>query len=222
MVDTTAETSLGSFQIQEWSQRTRSEIYLDEKAGIIRKKINYLEGFNYGLTHVPEAEDYKERVGWAIEVLEDEAFGLKEFLPKSELIIEEDLKGESCYIDSKYIKGERLEDIVDPNEAVVSQLVEFLTRCIKMAEITKKSDMIILPDLLGGVEKPNPEFRNFIVEEETDKLFFVDFYPLAILGTGISAWGKRRKYRQNLENAAKKMGDDRVFHRAHALNEILK
>lgn len=233
MVDTIIETPLSHSQTRttEWSPKTRSEIFFDAKAGVVSKKINHLQGFGYGLNNMPEAEDYRREVGWAIAILKEESFELGKFLPQCELRIENGPGGDECYMDTQYIKGQRLEEIHQPSPEVSLQLADFLAKCTKMAEVTKAGGRIILPDLLGGVEESYPEFRNFVVEEETSRLYFVDLYPLAELENEFwSFWGFwpfgarviKEKYRKNLEKAGQKVGDSQVLDATRALIEAIK
>ncbi len=162
-------------------------------------------------SHVPEKSDYERLVGRSINILKDPRWGLEGMIPNCEMRVVDDPRWASgcvCVISMDWIKGKPLSDMKVLEPGVSGQLAGFLAKCSKMAEITRREvGYPILPDLLGGVRHAHDEFRNFVVESETNKLYFVDVYPLA----EIDSWVARRKYSKALKTAAKKTGSEEVM-----------
>lgn len=188
------------------------------KEGRVHKQVTNLPDLpGSGFSCIPEKSDYERLVGRSINFLKDERWGLDNMIPSCEMKVVDDPRWASgcvCIISMDWIKGQPLSEMRRLSANVGSQLAYFLERCTKMAEVTKKeAGYPVLPDLLGGVHRAHDEFRNFVVEDGSNKLYFVDMYPLA----EISSWVARRKYSKVLRRAAERTACEEVVVAARVL-----
>lgn len=201
------------------------DINFDLEHGLVHKRITRLEDYCGEFNDVPDKSDYELYVGGSIDFLKQERWGLNSFIPDCSCRIEKSLKttsGWACFVDMDLIHGVPLSGISRVSENVAWQLVEFLAKCSKMAEVTRlESGCIILPDLLGGIRHPKGQFINFIVENGSGKLWFVDVYPLAKLGTGWTSYLTRKRYSEALMEAAMLSGSPQVEEQAQKLKKVI-
>lgn len=193
---------------------------LGEKS--VRKQVIELPDLERsGFSHVPERQDYERLVGSSIEFLMEPRWGIADSIPNCQLVITDDSRwasGCSCIVNMDWIEGRSLSGMDRVDEVVAGQLVKFLDKCGEMAEVTRKeAGFPVLPDLLGGVNRPKDRFWNFVVENDTKRLFFVDVYPLAVLDSFV----KRRRYKGALGKAARATGSVGVGRAVEGLIEKL-
>lgn len=148
----------------------------------------------------PESEyDYQRLVTAGVELLHEERWGLRKFLPMARVHVVEDTRmvgGIACWIEMEYVQGLNLGEVDDWNSRLKEQLVEFLELTYVMADTTKSEGCLLMPDLLGGVMYPKVVLQNFM-SDRLGRLRFVDLYPLVSPRTGI--------YKKNLRKAAQKL-----------------
>jgi len=199
------------------------EIEVDRQIGIIHKRVTQLPDF-IGSFDRPTPIDYYYLVGRSIGLLMDERWPLAEMIPQCSLRIVENKEmasGCECWIDMNFIEGQKLSQMQVISKNVADQLTAFLNGCLIMAKTTKQEEgKVTIPDLLGGVERPHKRFRNFIVERKTEKLYFVDVYPVAEFGKRKLNLTKRR-YKQALTQAAQAIGYPKIIAMVEELKATL-
>lgn len=199
------------------------DMEIDRKTGQIHKRVARVPDFIGGFDH-PTSIDAYYLVKRSIDWLTDEGWSFVGMIPQCSVRIVES-KGmgsdSECWIDMDFIEGQSLSQMRKVPGNVANQLAEFLNGCVMMAKATKKEiGKVIIPDLLGGVQKPHDKFMNFIVEKETGKLFFVDVYPLAEFGRGWFGLLKKR-YKSSLTEAARAVSHPGVVAAVERLKTVL-
>lgn len=199
------------------------DIEIDRKTGQIHKRVAELPDFIGGFD-LQTLSDYHYLVGRSIDLLKDERWSFAKMIPQCSLrIIKNERMGSNCecWIDMDYIEGQKLSQMRNVPENVAEQLAEFLSGCVTMAKTTKKEiGKVIIPDLLGGVRKPHSRFMNFIVERGTERLFFVDVYPLAELSRG-KLNPRKIRYKRSLTEAAHAINHPGVVAAVEKLKTVL-
>ncbi|MGI5825912.1 MAG: hypothetical protein ACOX50_00705 [Patescibacteria group bacterium] len=186
--------------------------------GKAHKRVVRVPDYLGSLNDCPDASDYERLVGGSINFLQNPRWGVQEMIPPCTLRLEEakaNFSGVECWIDTVWIKGIPLSQMMSVPNSVAEQLAFFLKKCKDMACEGKTHGEIVIPDLLGGVSDPQTTFQNFVVEEETGKLYFVDVYPLAEFPKGFSLL--KYQYRPRLNKAAQKIGHPHVIQAAREL-----
>lgn len=202
-----------------------SDIIFDRKNGLVRKLVSKLPYYYLSPNAFPNEDNYRLCVGAGIDFLMQPRWGMTDSIPDSSLRITKTLSTTGdceCWIDMVLIEGVPLSEQVNVSNEVADQLADFLSKCVRMAKMAKKEQgLIVLPDLLGGVHDPRNRFANFIVEHGSDKLFFVDNYPLAALETGWSSYLDRRRYNQALTKAAGRINHSGVREQTNLLKKAI-
>ena len=183
----------------------RSSMIVDEEKGKIYKAVALL---GESLNSDCDEDHYQFIIGGAIKFLHRPEWGIGQTIPKCRVITGNEaflIAKRDCLLETQLIDAEPLSGLASIDESTAEQLEYFLQRCAVMAEVTKKNGEIVLPDLLGGVVHPpkNGVFHNFIVENGTGKLWFVDVYPLACLKRGKI----RSDYAAILQKTGERYGD---------------
>lgn len=192
-----------------------SDVVVDRKQGLIHKRVGQLPDLVRSLNQVPEEVDYQRLVGGSIALLKDPRWGLRGMIPDCSLRIEKDEKmmsGLACWVDMELIEGRLMSQMTEIPEEVSAQLAQFLRGCVQMAKTTKEEQgRMIFPDLLGGVERPAKRFENFLIEDGTGKLFFIDVYPLVDFSKHrLGDILKKKRYQQALTQACQAIGQPEV------------
>jgi hypothetical protein len=197
----------------------RSLMIVDEDKRMLYKAVA-LEGGSLNSDY--DTGQYECEIGGAIKFLHRPQWGIGQIIPECQVITGNEafeIAKRDCLIRMPLIDAEPLSGLTSINEEIAIQLEYFLQRCAVMAEVTKKGGEIVLPDLLGGVVHLPKDgvFHNFIVENGTGKLWFVDVYPLACL--------KRGKIRSDYATVLQKTGErygDRVEEATRQLVAVIR
>ncbi len=203
-----------------------SEVIFDRENGLVRKKIGKLDDFHGSLNDIPDRKDYQLYVQGSVDFLKSQKWGIEDSIPKTTVRLEgneQKASGCDCWVDMDLIEGSPLTKTPFISEHIADQLADFLAKCIVMAEATRKEfGCIILPDLIGGVYHPKGQLTNFIIEQKTNKLWFVDVYPLAKLGAGWTSLLTRKKYAQSLADSVKNINHKQVLEQMAKLEKVIK
>ena len=209
-------------RVPEIGLNTR-DIKIDRQTGEIHKLVTRLPDLE-GAFALPTRDGYRRLVGKSIDLLTDKRWGFAEMIPRCSLRIIESERmtgGCECWLDMDFIEGQKLSQMENIPKSVADQLEAFLNGCVTMAKTTRKEfKRIVIPDLLGGVLKPHNKFRNFIVEDSTNKLYFVDVYPLARFGRRKLS-SRKMRYKHCLTQAAQSIGHPGVVAAVERLKTVL-
>lgn len=128
-----------------------------------------------------------------------------------------------CLIEMTRIKGVPLSMTQEIPASTAEQLTQFLEGSLKMLEASKrkagKLGKYYIPDLLGNTHKPADRFLNFVIEHETNNLFYTDFYPLAEFHN--YDYFKKGNYKHKLVKAAIAVGHPAVIEATRDLTKTL-
>lgn len=142
-------------------------------------------------------DNFRREVGGSLGLLMQEELGLKRFIPETHLVWgskekEDGVEKGAGYLVRRRIIGRQLGDEAVSQLQVAAQLDDFLCGALKLYQNTVDSNGFgLIPDLLS-YETPRgqwlelnspPNLKNFLIghyqeEEDGDRLFFTDVYPL--------------------------------------------
>lgn len=209
------------------------DLLVNKDTGTVRKNIIHLPDADKTGWSFPDRQAYERLVGGSIELLTDPRWALKAMIPDHITSwVEETPTSSSGYqavIEMDYIVGKQLHSMQSIAPETSSQLADFIKGSTDMARATsKESGRTFLPDLLGGVVNPYNQFQNFIVEEGTGKLYFVDTYPLAqiprrwLVPKRLDILGVRANYLCHLRRAAQATISDEVIAETGKLIQVIQ
>lgn len=213
--------------------RVAYDLLVNRDTGTIRKNIIHLPDADKAGWALPDRQTYERLVGGSIKMMTDPRWALKAMLPDhiTNWVEETPISssGYQAVIEMDYIVGKQLHSIQSPEPETSSQLAYFIKGSTDMARTTRKElRRIFLPDLLGGVVNPFDQFQNFIVEEGTGRLYFVDTYPLAqisrrrLVPKRLDILGVRANYLRHLMRAAQATGSDEVLTETRKLFQAIQ
>ncbi len=130
--------------------------------------------------------------------------------------------GYEVHIKTNFIKGQPLSSMSSLPQHQAHQLAIFLEGSARMVRSSREEQGILwLPDLLGGGIKPHDRFNNFIIEDDTQKLKFVDLYPVVELPAGFDFRRYRKNYTHYLTKAAEHVNNPEVNDAARELVQTI-
>lgn len=184
------------------------KILFDRETNKVTKIITSPLEWDKGQFESPDRFTFQRTVGGSVSLITDPRWGFRDLLPDNidfEIVENPRLSsGYEAHIKADYIEGKSLSSQDTISEFTARQLVRFLEGSSVMAQTTRRNmSVTVLPDLLGGIKNPKDRFCNFIIEKETQKLRFIDLYPLAQLPAGFDIWRVRNNYIYHLRLASR-------------------